>query len=535
MNTKTLLGRLMLMFAFVGLLIFGAPRTARADVSINYGTGTTTYAFVNVSNATATVVSTYYRPDGTIESGSGMTYSNIVPNSRTTIVAGSSPDGPLPSSWAGSVILSSDQDIVAAARIDYTGKAAYESSSETGSTQGTEATMYDAFNAGSTELYVPSVFRYASGTTKLAGKLTVQNTTGTTANVYLNWTQDATVLGVKQVTLNPYGSVTYNTAVDADIPGLYTGNASVYITSTQPIVGAVDLVWDVSSNNQNWGTGYAMLQPAAASKVLYSPIAGRICFGGSCVFNNYNGFTYYTAAIVQNTTSATANVTATFITSAGVVAYTLPFQLSNKASMTLNLFNGANSYMNSASSPIWAALGSSFAGSIKFESDQPIVGYGLIQQSQSYQNYASAFKLVSDSDASSTVYLPWVDRVCTTTTACTTGLPYQEFPSFSGVSIVNVDASPVTLSSLTFYASNGSVASTITTNSSGNPIVIQPGASYSFNSRNGAGASLGQTQTLGNSFRGALKISGPTGSKLKAITTVVYGKISSDAYNGMNR
>jgi hypothetical protein len=170
-------------------LALSAAGVANANLTMPYGSGTTTYSVMNVGSAAATVVATYYNPDGTTPPGSGSTH-NLPVNGRLDITAGQSPDGPLPTNWSGSVVLSSDQDIVAVARTKYTGRMnAYETNP--GQTPGTESSAYEAFNSGSTALYFPVIVRVKRAAdptvAQLTTRFTVQNTSASPATVYLNF------------------------------------------------------------------------------------------------------------------------------------------------------------------------------------------------------------------------------------------------------------------------------------------------------------------------------------------------------------
>ena len=226
-------------------LALSAVGVANANLTMPYGTGTTIYSVMNVGNAPATVVATYYNPDGTTPPGSG--FSQIVqPNGRLNITAGQSPDGPLPDNWSGSVVLSSDQDIVAVARTNYTGRPdAFETN--TGQNSGTESSAYEAFNSGSTALYFPVIVRVKRTSqptvAQLTTRFTVQNTSASPATVYLNFRNfDGNTYAPVIVTLNGYGSKTWDTAVNADLPpGLNLAPdviaLSLLVTGTQPLVG----------------------------------------------------------------------------------------------------------------------------------------------------------------------------------------------------------------------------------------------------------------------------------------------------------
>lgn len=534
-------------FALSASALLSFAQIAHADITMPYGSGTTTYAFLNVGGATSTVVASYYRPDGTEEPGSQKTFASIGTKVRQNVNVGNAADATLPASWKGSVVLSSDNDLVATAVTNYTGKPSFEDPSQVGSTPGTEASMYDAFNAGATELYAPVIARLGAdgGAAVLTSRMTVQNTTSSATSVYFNWYQASgatkgTFLGQKVVALNGYGSVTIDSAVNTDMPAVFNGSAAVYVTSTQPIVGIVEQSWNSGPQATNWSADYSMLPPDQKANVVYSPTAARLC-PVACTFNPgtaYPTYNFFTQATLMNTTDVTATGTAEFYNTAGALLYTVPVTISKKSGWTVNMYNGSDV---SASSGLWAALPKNYQGSIKFTMDQPVVGVGFIQQPIPAQNFASAFGLVSASGSSNTVIVPQYERVCAGTAPCSNVTTTDQWTAYSNFSIVNVGSSPVTLSNVQYINANGTLQlqynQTDGTEGAGN-ITLNPGVSYGFSAFNGSAShtgSIATSQALGVSFRGSAWITAPAGAQLKATSTLVQGRISADAYNAFNR
>jgi hypothetical protein len=542
---------------------------ARADLIMPYGSGTTTYSVMNVGTGSATVVATYYDPNGTIPSGSGSTHT-LPQNGRLDITAGQTPDGPLPTNWSGSVVLSSDQDIIAAAQTKYTGRLAAETDSL--QTLGTEASAYEAFNAGSTDIYFPVLVRVkqASNPTvaQLSTRYTVQNTSGSPATVYLNYRNfDGTVYAPTIITLQPYGSRTFNTVVDADLPtGMNTAPASIAfsarVTATQPIVGVAEQSWNFDGfigsvpTKQNWAADYTAIPFSEATTTLFGPLVARvgapIASSRPCTFANYSTFVFYTQFAVQNTTATTATVTATFIRSnntgtgvnapSGLATYSITYQIGPFGTWNLNMFAGALGF-DQSNGPFWSAFANGYNpgtgaathcnwnGSVKFTSDQPIVGFSFIQQPASFQNYASAFNFFGASGATDTALLPRMDRVCTGT--CNAAQA-ELFPAFSSLTVQNVGNSSTNLT-VTFYKPDGTVAQTFTLDGNSNPITLAPGAQYSFNTRAGANASIAQTQSLGPMFKGTVRVTASGGVPIRIFNNLLSGLDDADAFVGFNR
>jgi hypothetical protein len=538
--------------ALAGGVMFGTAGIAQADLTMPYGSGSSAYAYMNVSGSNANVVLTYYNQDGTTAYTSSQ--ADVIPNKRMNVTLGTPPDGAVPVNFTiGSVVLSSDQDLVAVEATDYTGRPGYEPNTNpgTGSTAGTEMSMYDAFNTGSTELYAPYVIRFRSGSTSnasLSTRFTVQNTTGSPAVVYMNYyTQTGSLLGTITRNINSYGSITIDTVKDSDVPAGFTADvnqAGVYITSTQSIAGVAEVAWNNSGGNQNWMGDYSMSTPTNASYKLYSPLAVRVCtppdqlcspssFGNNKAFNSF---------MIQNTESTSAVVTATFKGTSNPlggsgntrsVDYSMTFNLPGKAFYNINLYNGGD-VQGVTRDNLFAegtGLGSAFVGALTVESTAKVVGVGFYQQPYNIQNYVSAFNLVGDSDASNKVYAPWFDRVCTG--SCTVSA-FEQW-TFSNLAIMNVDpTNSVNVSSVDFYDASGALLQSFT-NMNSNPISLAPGEAFNFNSRTGSSFSQAQTQLLTNNFNGTVVVNAPSGAKLKGLVLEVKGKNSADMYNAMNR
>jgi hypothetical protein len=553
-------------------LALSATGVANANLTMPYGNGSTIYSVMNVGSAPATVVATYYNPDGTTQLASTH---NLPVNGRVDVTVGESPDGPLPGNWSGSVVLSSDHDIVAVARTKYIGRPAYESAP--GQITGTESIAYEAFNSGSTSLYFPVIVRVKRAAdptvAQLTTRFTVQNTSASPATVYLNFRNfDNTTYAPVIVTLAGYGSKTWDTAVDADLPpGLnLTPNSialSLLVTGTQPLVGVAEQSWNfdgllgTTPVRQNWAADYVAIPASEATTTLYAPLVARIgapSASGSnrpCTFGVYTTFVFYTQYSVQNTTATTATVTATFIRSntgtganapSGLSSYTTTVQIPPFGTWNVNMFNGGFGYGQS-NSAFWSAFADGYdamtgaathcnwSGSVIFTSDQPVVGFGFIQQPLSIQDYASAFNFFGASGATSTALLPRVDRVCIPNNAgvCPAG-DIDRFTDFSSLTVQNVGNVSTTLT-VTFYNPNGSVHLTLNVDGAGNPITLAPGQQYSFNTRNGANASIAQTQALGNNFKGTVRVTASGGVPIRIFNNLLSGLDDADAYVGFNR
>jgi hypothetical protein len=548
---KHFLVRAFYALALASGVMAGAINTAQADLTMPYGTGTTTFAYMNVSGTNATVAITYYDQSG--NSVFSTSQPSVPTNQRMNVTVGVAPDGGVPANFTiGSVVLSSDQDLVAAAATDYVGKPAYESGQGTGATAGNEMSMYEAFNAGDTTLYVPYVIRIQQSGTQTATqatRYTIQNTTGSATIVYMTYyTQTGGNLGTMTKPLSPYGSFTIDTAKDSDVPAYFASNAatqaSVLVTATQPIVGVVEVSYNNASGKQNWIGDYSAAVPGNATNVIYSPLANRICtppaqLCGPGLFANHRAFNSFA---IQNTENVAANVTARFVGTSNpaggsgntrAVDYSFNLTIPPNALYNMNLFNGGD-VKGITQTNLFAegtGLGSAFLGSLTISSTTKVVGIGFYQQPFAIQNYVSLFNMVGGADASAKVEAPWIDRVCTGT--CATGS--FELWKFTNLTIMNVGAAAATVSSVDFYTATGALQQSFAVNGTGGALTLQPGESFNFNTRTGSSFSTAQTQLLGNSFQGTVVVNGSAGAKLKGLVLIVKGKDSADMYSAFNR
>ncbi len=277
MKLKSILVRATAAAAIGVMAIGGMPKPVSA-LTINYGSGSSSFSVMNVSNpalpAAASVIAAYYPPGG-VTAAHTQSY-NVPYLGRLRVSLSNAADFPLAPGWQGSVVLSSDQDIVATAMTDYTGRSGYDAGGGTrpDGDSGTESSAYDAFNAGSTTLFAPLVQRVPRGSTgaaNVASRVTIQNTTGETASVTITPNREGTPLTPIPFTLQPYGSRTFDTAVDTDpivTAGLSSGRASLVVTSNKAVAGVVEQNWDNPNVYQNWSGDYSMLVPTQKARTL---------------------------------------------------------------------------------------------------------------------------------------------------------------------------------------------------------------------------------------------------------------------------
>ncbi len=235
----------------------------------------------------------------------------------------------LPTGWAGSAYITSDQNIVAISRPHI----------------GSEVMTYNGFSAGATSASIPMLFKDAFGGS-YDSAFYVQNThTTNTANLTIKFYDSTGALScTKSDTISPLASKGYWVPSESCLPTGWVGGVS--ISSDQPIVTIG------RSHIGSQVTTYSGFSSGANSSFM--PMLFKDAFGGS----------YDAAFYLQNTHSSnTANLTIQFYDSAGTLSCTKSDSLAPLASKGYWL-------------PAESCLPAGWIGSVVITSDQPVVGVG---------------------------------------------------------------------------------------------------------------------------------------------------------------
>jgi hypothetical protein len=389
---------------------------------------------------------------------------------------------------------------------------------------------------------------------KQVTRFTIQNTTSSTASYTITYrARDGYLLGVTNGSLSGYGSKTFETKNDSDLPSGFVANLSgrgggfsALIESNQPLAGVSESVANVSSGTilNNWSGDHALITPASAATTLYSPAAFRFCKNTSAdltncanyanINNYYQSFIQYSSFQLQNTTNSTANVTAEFINRAtGQISATLNFTIAGYSGFGINLFNGGSLNLTN---PLLSSLGGRFAGSVRFTSDQPLVGTGNIDFPSGAGTYGS-YNLIGKSDASATVYAPLFSRVCASNSSSQcNGNFLTNFDKVSVIQVMNVGDSAITLDGIDLVGPNGGISQTLTVKGDNTALILQPGQAVGLNLFNGGDFLASQfDSSLAYNFQGSLRVRGPSGALLKAIVEYRNANLGMDEYNAFNR
>jgi hypothetical protein len=225
-------------------------------------------------------------------------------------------------------------------------------------------------------------------------------------------------------------------------------------------------------------------------------------------------------------------VTADFVNRAtGGISYTLAFTIPANAGYGINLWNGG-SVSGAALTALYNAIGSSFAGSVVFNSDQALVGVGNLSYNLPSTVYNGSYSLVGSSDATGLVYAPLFNRQCSGYPTCPNAAAFQQFSAFQ---LMNVGASACNAVSIQILNGNGSINTTLSLKKDGNPINLTAGGAVGLNSFNGGDFNVSQFDAnVGGAFAGSIKVNAP-GCQLKAVVETRNGTTGFDQYNAFNQ
>ena len=227
---------------------------------------------------------------------------------------------------------------------------------------------YSGVSTPSTKLYVPSIFKKKFANWQIYSGAIIMNPNASDAHLTMYFYNRDGTLAVPAVsqTIAPFASEGFNTRYDSDPGGsnVFTAvsndwNGLAIIESDVPVVGIVNIIWRVPSNQTG---SYSMGTDATdASLKLAYPIRTK---------RNFGTWEKWSGAIYQNTTGSTASVDTTFYNSDGTVAKG-PFNVSIPG-------HGAQGYNTRYNTGLFEApptgLPADWEGTVIVVSSQPIVG-----------------------------------------------------------------------------------------------------------------------------------------------------------------
>jgi hypothetical protein len=312
-----------------------------------------TLAIQNTGAATANVQLSFRDRNGVAYAGNPVN-KTIPANAQTTLNMSTEPQ--YFASNDGSALITSNQPVAVVATTHWFGR----------------SSAYNCPTQGNTKLYVPAQYRSTNGGTAsndyiLYSANVVMNLSSTTpANVVFHYIprNPANASLDVPIQIPPLSAKGLNTQGGGSVPAstfnvLGTGwDGVVVIDSDQPLVGI---------NNTNWGPAagvrsatFKIIGPADGAQLVFLPHQRRTVPGG--VWQEWS------AAIVQNLTDSTANVTLRYYDAAGVEKLVLANQaIPARTAYGFNTRGGG-----SVSPDVFLPLGDAYAGGLRITSDQNI-------------------------------------------------------------------------------------------------------------------------------------------------------------------
>jgi hypothetical protein len=371
---------------FAALFAVMGAASVLAQSSIVYSSS---YQIQNLENAQATVVLTYYNQDGTIAASGSLT---VTANGSKTIFPFTS--GPFgdnltgPSTFNGSLILSSDRQIAAILNTQTTSSPFYGASTS-------------GFSAGATSMSLPLIVCNNSGFNTW---FNVQNASSTASDAHITVTYIPGANGLAgrtdPATIKPGAAKTFNQAEGSttgtktcadlkDASGRFVGSAR--ITSDQPIVASVMFLGTGTIKTLQGYNGFT-----SGSTAINLPLIMA------------NNSSYYTSINLQNAGVNTTTITVTFgVNKIGSPTTPNPevFTLGPGAAKVL-IQNGGISVFSPSNN--WTTFGKYVSGATIAQSGaEPLVAI-VNQNSTTYLSLGSAYEGFDPSAATGTVNLPLI-------------------------------------------------------------------------------------------------------------------------------
>jgi hypothetical protein len=492
------------------------------------GNGATNFYVQDVSSTMATVVAQYYGPSGSVDATRSVTV-----NSGATAEFLASASG-LGSGWKGSVVVSSDQDIVAAAETVWT-----DIPGASGLVDQYERDAYGAFNIGSTSQYIPGIV-INGATNGERGQLTVQNTTSSAITTYTSWQKRGAASPdyVSIETIPGFSSHTYDLGVPGgttpdllalnSLPSTGAWTGSAIVTSTSPIAAALSTQF---------------LKYSAQTESTSTPGTQFISVAYPRRYQ-YGAWQEHGILTLQNPNDSEANVRVDFVNKAtGGISMTITTTIGAHNAVGINAKDtGCAACSPVVSGSAMAALGGSiasgsvtYAGTVSITSDIPIVGFTTIKQE--FNDQGDIFNLVNTDGATDEMgFVPHAMRSANGTAST----------DWSRINIANLGQVNATVV-ISFYNSSGTLQGVLKPAVDiGASKVIAPGAVASINMK--SGGDLATTALLdskvGSGFNGSMVIaadqpiavlvdgiSSSDGNPAQTSTNIV----SFDSYNGFTR
>lgn len=490
------------------IAIFGLLFATVAGATPDPGSIESNAVVQNTGATDATVAVVYYDGSGTSR---GTANATIAPKSVNEFKA-SDPSAGLPSGFQGTAVVSSDQTLAAVVSL--------RASGVTGSTGGVTQGAYNATVSPADTVFFPSVWGFAN----IGTVVSIQNTESASTDVTFNFfDRSGAALGTKVVPLSGFGSTTVDMGEAGDLPAGFPTDftdGSITVTSSATnIAGAAHVAY------ANRAASYQALTTANQGTTLYGASTFSVPVGG----NPSGGWNLFSATNIQNPNDQAIDVTVNYINrDDGTTTLTINCQIPANSAVGLNTNNGGSGC--GTTSADFAVLYStqadgSWAGSLEITNSQglPMIGTGITQWGVS--GYAGIFALAPASEGAETVFMPASYRRVVS----------GQYVQFQAVNLQNIGTTDIAASDLTieYIDTNGVTQASFSGSAFGlNGDVLAAGSAIGLNTRNGGDLNASDFNSLGESFIGAIVITGPAGAEMIGVSNIVYSNRAS-SYNGV--
>lgn len=331
------------------------------------------YATLSIQNTGASdaAVQINFRDRNGVAYPSNPVAKTIKVNSQTTLDLSTS--AAYFASKDGSAVITSNQPVAAVVAIHWAGR----------------SSTYGCPTQGNTKLYVPAQFRLTTGGTTandftMYSANVLMNLTGNTANTMFHYIprNPANASLDVPVQIPPYSAKGLNTFNGGSMPAstfdtLGTNwDGVVVIDSDQPLAGINNTIWGINAGNK--AATFIVVGPTDGSTAVYLPYQRRISPSGD--------WQEWSAAIVQNLSGSTANVTLKYYDANGAEVLTLTQAIDSGKAFGFNTRTGG-----SRPAADFNPLGTNYAGGLRITSDQNIAVVAQVITASVSRNTASAY------------------------------------------------------------------------------------------------------------------------------------------------
>ncbi|RLC82089.1 MAG: hypothetical protein DRJ03_10630 [Chloroflexi bacterium] len=473
---------------FISLVVVLMLVTVASADSPDPGSGSVNFTVMNMdASASATVRADYINQSGSVEKYVEQT---LDPRSSAGFAIG---DSALPDNWIGSVIASSDKEIVAFAQARWEGGA---------NGDGKTAGAYNGFTEGASKLYFPSL---AARDGKQFSRLSIQSAEAASSSETIDITiefydRDGNLSQTVNDTVLKGSQKTYSLLDDVNLTADWKGSAVV--EGGGPIAGVSTMHWKEYTGAYSGVTGGGL--------EAYLPSITRRLPSGP--------WYQYTAVLVQNlNTTTAASVTTYWYDRDGNEVHSFT------DSIPPNSSHGYNTRWTNSDVPNHNAfhngLGDDFNGSVKITSNVDIVAIANLQWTTDSPVGLAATAYSSEPGGYSEVAVPATFRREDSGT----------WKQFSGLIVQNVGSAACNNFDVEWRDRSGTLLLSYQDS-------LNPNISHGYNSRYGGQVPSGaDVADLGTDFRGSVFISA-SGCELIAIHNTLWNVwTDSTTYNAFGK